>query len=175
MACNIDNVGEVNVFFDGGANVNLLTREFIRKAKLPGRPVLQTLVTMGSNKAEWRTEAYHMPLVDREGGEHIILAFAMDEITTPIEEVDLRPALDVFPELEGDYGKIKRPRGRVELLIRNNEARLHPYLSDPQRHLRGNHRLMTTMFGTGWIVDGSHPRIRIGPHRDFRREDQEWQ
>ena len=131
MACNNDNVSEVNVFFDGGANVNLLTREFIRKAKLPGRPVLQTLVTTGLNKAEWRTEAYHVPLVDREGGEHIILAFAMDKITSPIEEVDLRPALDVFPELEGDYGKIRRPRGRVELLIGNNEARLHPYLSDP--------------------------------------------
>ena len=53
VACNLDNVGEVNVFFDGGANVNLLTREFIRKAKLPGRPVLQTLVTTGSNEAEW--------------------------------------------------------------------------------------------------------------------------
>ena len=75
----------MNVFFDGGANVNLLTREFIRKAKLPGRPVLQTLVTKGSNEAEWRTEAYHVPLVDRWGREHIILAFAMDEITTPIE------------------------------------------------------------------------------------------
>ena len=53
VACNNGNVSEVNLFFDGGANVNLLTREFIRKAKLPGRPVLQTLVTTGSNKAEW--------------------------------------------------------------------------------------------------------------------------
>ena len=48
-------------------------------------------------------------MVDRWGREHTILAFAMEEITTPIEEVDLRPALDVFPELEGVYGKIKRP------------------------------------------------------------------
>ena len=29
---------------------------------------------------------------------------------------------------------------------------------------------MTTRFGTGWLVDGSHPRIRIGPHRDFWEE-----
>ena len=29
---------------------------------------------------------------------------------------------------------------------------------------------MTTRFGTGWLVDGSHPRIRIGPHRDFKEE-----
>ena len=109
VACNLGNVGEVNVFFDGGANINLVTREFIRKAKLPGRPVLQTLVTTGSNEAKWRTEAYHVPIVDRWGGEHTILAFSMSEITKPIEEVDLRPALQVFPELEGDYSKIRRP------------------------------------------------------------------
>ena len=30
--------------------------------------------------------------------------------------------------------------------------------------------MMTTRFGSGWLVDGSHPRIRIGPHRDFREE-----
>ena len=93
VPCNNDSVSEVNVFFDGGSNVCLLTREFIRKAKLSGRPVLQTLVTTGVDKAEWWTEAYNVPLVDREGKEHIILAFAMDEITSPIEEVDLRPAL----------------------------------------------------------------------------------
>ena len=30
--------------------------------------------------------------------------------------------------------------------------------------------MMTTRFGTGWLVDGSHLRIKIGPHRDFREE-----
>ena len=49
---NNDYVQGVNVFFDGGSNVSLLTREFIRKAKLAGRPVMQTLVTTGVNKAE---------------------------------------------------------------------------------------------------------------------------
>ena len=53
MTCNLDNVREVNVFYDSGANVNLLSREFIRKAKLVGGPVLQTLVTTGSKEAEW--------------------------------------------------------------------------------------------------------------------------
>ena len=30
--------------------------------------------------------------------------------------------------------------------------------------------MMTTKFGSWWIVDGLHPRIRIGPHRDLRKE-----
>ena len=72
-----------------------------------------------------------MPIVDRWGEEHTILAFSMGDITKPIEEVDLRFVLQIFPELEGNYSKIKRPQGKVELLIGTNEARLHPYLADP--------------------------------------------
>ena len=166
---NNDHVRGVNVFFDGGSNVSLLTREFIRKAKLSGRPVMQTLVTTGVNKAEWRTEAYNVALVDRDGNEHVILAFAMDEITSPIEEVDLRPALDLFPELGGDYGKIKRPRGRIELLIGTNKARLHPIMANQWLHLRDNLRLMTSMFGNGYVLDGLHPLIMAGPHKDSQK------
>ena len=29
---------------------------------------------------------------------------------------------------------------------------------------------MTSMFGTGVIVDGSHPDIKAGPHRDYQEE-----
>ena len=28
---------------------------------------------------------------------------------------------------------------------------------------------MTSRFGSGWIIDGSHPRIRVGPHKDLRK------
>ena len=29
---------------------------------------------------------------------------------------------------------------------------------------------MTSMFGTGVLVDGSHPDIKVGPHRDYQEE-----
>ena len=170
IPCNIDHIGQVNTFFDGGANVNLVSKEFIRRAKLPGRPVFQSLVTTGANEADWHTEAYHVPIVDRWGEEHTILAYSMGDITKPIEEVDLRLALQIFPELGGDYNKIKRPRGKVDLLIGTNDVRLHPYLADPRKHLQGNLRLMTSMFGSGLLVDGSHPSIKVGPHRNYQEE-----
>ena len=113
IPCNIDHIGQVNTFFDGGANVNLVSEEFIRRAKLPGRPVFQSLVTTGANEADWHTEAYHVPIVDRWGEEHTILAFSMGDITKPIEEVDLRLALQIFPSWKGITAKSRGFKERL--------------------------------------------------------------
>ena len=57
----------------------------------------------------WQTEAYHIPLVDRKGTVHRVLAYSIDTITAPTDYVDIRPALKVFSEVrECD---IMRPRG----------------------------------------------------------------
>ena len=60
--------------------------------------------------------------------------------------------------------------GKVDLLIGTNDVRLHPYLADPIRHLQGNLRLMTSMFGTGVLIDGSHPDVKAGLHHDYQEE-----
>ena len=82
---------------------------------------------------------------------------------SPTEDADLRPALREFPELRGDYWKIRRPTGDVDLLIGIQDARLHPYLANPAEHCKGNLRLLTSMFGTGYLIDGSHPEIKVEP------------
>ena len=76
----------------------------------------------------------------------------------------------MFPELGNDYRKIQRPVGKGDLLIGTNDVRLHPYLANPNEHLKGNLRLMTSMFGTGVLIDGSHPDVKAGPHRDHPEE-----
>ena len=58
----------------------------------------------------------------------------------------------------------------MDLLIGTNDVRFHPYLADPHKHLQGNLRLMTSMFGTGVLVDGSHPDIKARPHCDYQEE-----
>ena len=55
----------------------------------------------------------------------------------------------------------------MDLLIGTNDVRLHPYLANPNKHLKGNLQLMTSMFGTGVLIDGSHPDVKVGPHRDY--------
>ena len=95
---------------------------------------------------------------------HKVMAFSIDIITSPTEDVDLRPALKEFPELKGDYIKIPRPPGDVDLLIGINDAHLHPYLTNPGKHCKGKLCLLTSKFGTGYLLDGSHPEIKVKPY-----------
>merc|ERR1711867_11329 len=159
-------VDRASTFFDSGSNVNLVTKDFARRARLKGQPVLQSLLMTGGKVSDWSTKAYFVPLIDRWGKEQEVLAYSKGTIMSPIEEVDLRPALREFPELGNDYWRIHRPVGKVDLLIGTNDVRLHPYLANPNKHLKGNLRLMTSMFGTGVLIDGSHPDVKPGPHCD---------
>ena len=108
-------------------------------------------------------ESHFVLLIDRWGKIQEVLAYSIGIITSPTEDADLRPALREFPELRGDYWKIRRPTGDVDLLIGIQDARLHPYLANPAEHCKGNLRLLTSMFGTGFLLDGSHPEIKVEP------------
>merc|ERR1711867_313349 len=131
-------VDRASTFFNSGSNVNSVTEDFARRARLKGQPVLQSLVTTGGKVSEWNTKAYFVPLIDRWGKHQEVLAYSIEAITSTIEEVDLRPALREFPELRNDYRKIQRPTGNVDLLIGINDARLHPHLANPDDHCKGN-------------------------------------
>ena len=94
---------------------------------------------------------------------HQVLAYSIGVITSSVDKVDLRPALREFPELKGDYSKILRPTGAVDLLLGIRDARLHPYLANPSKHCRGDLRLLTSKFGSGYLLDGSHSDIKVEP------------
>ena len=151
----------MSTFFDSGSNVNLIRESFAKKAGLKGQPVLQSLFTTGGQEQEWRTKAYHIPLVDRGGKVHKVMAYSIGIITSPTEDVDLRPALKEFPELKKDYIKIARPTGDVDFLLGIQDAHLHPYLAKPGKHCKGKLRLLTSRFGSGYLLDGSHPEIKV--------------
>ena len=85
-------VDRASTFFDSGSNVNLVTEGFARRAKLKGQPVLQSLFMTGGKVTEWKTKAYFIPLIDRRGVEHKVLAYSIGTITSPVDEVDLRRA-----------------------------------------------------------------------------------
>ena len=140
--------------------MNLVRKRFAKEAGWKGQPVLQSLYTTGGQVKEWRTEAYHVPLVDMGGKVHKVMAYSIEIITAPTEEADLRPALEVFPEVK-DLHKILRPEGNVDLLLGIQDAKLHPFLANPNKHCVGNLCLLTSRFGTGYLLDGSHPEIKV--------------
>ena len=140
--------------------MNLVRKRFAKETGWKGQPVLQSLYTTGGQVKEWRTEAYHVPLVDRNGKVHKVMAYSIEIIIAPTEEADLKPALEVFPEVKDLY-KILRPEGNVDLLLGIQDTKLHPYLKNPNKHCVGNLCLLTSRFGTGYLLDGSHPKIKV--------------
>ena len=52
--------------------------------------------------------------------------------------------------------------GDVDLLLGIQDADLHPYLAKPSKHCVGKLCLLTSRFGSGYLLDGSHPEIKVG-------------
>ena len=81
-------------------------------------------------------------------------------ITGPLDGIDIRAAIRLFPGVKPK--DIKRPVGKVHLLIGIHQASIFPQVEDKNKHIRGNLRMLKSIFGTGKLLDGSHPDIKIG-------------
>ena len=115
------------------------------------------LSTTGQRKELRESTVYWVPLVDRQGVEHNVMAYAMDNITAPMEADDVTGAEELFPMVS--KALLKRPSGPVDLLVGIHMAGIFPYLANREEHLKGNLRLMTSIFGTGFLLDGDHAEI----------------
>ena len=149
------------VFWDSGSNMNLVRMRFARSLGLTGRPVRQYLQTTGRGPEAWDTMVYWITLTDNTGGQHRILAFGMESITAVQRGVDVDSAVKLFPELR-DGDQIRRPTGEVDLLVGIQHANLHPAPRGP-KGVVGSLRLLESKFGTGYLLDGTHPQIEPEP------------
>ena len=75
--------------------------------------------------------------------------------------MDVTNALKLFPMLR-DLEQISRAVGPVDLLLGIQQAELHPVL-DKSEHVVGSLRLMSSKFGTGYLLDGIHPALAPKP------------
>ena len=144
-------------FFDTGSDVHLVRKEYALKIGLKGTAVMLNLSTTGQKKEHKQTMVYWVPLLDREGETHYIYAYEMDNITAPMEAEDVSLAEELFPMVS--KGALERPSGPVDLLVGIHMAGIFPYLANREEHLKGNLRLMTSIFGTGFLLDGDHAGI----------------
>ena len=144
-------------FFDTGSTVHLVRREYALKLGLKGRRTYLDLTTTGERKEKRETTVYWVPLLDRKGVTHTVMAYEMENITAPMEADNVTVAEKLFPMV--GKGALERPSGPVDLLVGIHMAGIFPYLASREEHLRGNLRLMTSIFGTGWVLDGDHAEI----------------
>ena len=151
--------GRVNssavTMFDTGANVHLILNDFAERNGWVGRPVTQTIVTAGGARTVHTTKQYWVPLKKKDGTIVKILCLGMDQITDEMDLVDVSAAAEMFGV---SVQELYRPTGSVDILIGIHEAALFPTFKEE----RGNLRLMSSQFGSGLVLEGSHPRIDAG-------------
>ena len=93
-------------------------------------------------------------MVDREGNEHQVTLYGVQEITQKINYVSVSSLASLFPKLENP-DNILRPSGDVHLLIGLDHAAIHPRVI----HTNGNLRLLSICFGSGSLLDGTMEKV----------------
>ena len=157
--------GDVNLcsaFWDSGSNINLVRKGFVKMLGSQGLPCVQYVQVANRDMEPWQTAAHRIIIVDRSGERHEVLAYEVDQITRDIPRIDVSHAIELFPEVNMKLEDVTRPCGPIDLLIGIQQASLHP-TGGTGGNVVGNLRLLDSKFGTGKILDGSHPSIQMIP------------
>lgn len=100
---------EINVLWDSGSNVSLITHRKAKELGLKGQEVYITVTKVGNNVETMLSEEYVVPIVDMDGVKWEITACGIHEITAPVDHVDMTVVPKLFPCLNNR--PITRPEG----------------------------------------------------------------
>ena len=142
----------INILWDSGASLCLVTFTKAKKLKLMGKPTELSLVKVGGVTEKVQSFVYNVPLKDKHGRKHVIKAYGIEEISSQIKKVDIEGAICFFPDLRAE--DIQRPSGFIDLLVGFNYANLHPVRKKAHGHLL----VMENDFGK--CLGGSHHNMK---------------
>ena len=114
---------QVNVMWDSGATVSMITFKKARHLGLNGSKARISIVKVGGQKETIETEIYDVPLYDTNGRQELFKAYGIEQISSSIGSADMN---EVSELLKIDINQIKRPIGEVEMLIGFEYAGFHP-------------------------------------------------
>ena len=142
------------VFFDGGSTIGLIRELFAKKLRLVGKKMRKLVQVVGQAWSVWETVQFAVTLVDQYGEKHLVKAYSIESITSPMDRVILDGIIHKFPDTRPLH--VERPEGQVDLLVGLDKSSLHPkaILSV------GDLTLYESIFGTGWVLGGGDPALK---------------
>ena len=141
------------VFWDGGSTLTLVSKNFALRNQLRGVPILYDLITVGGVVTTRNTMLYELTIIAIDGTHHVLQAFEIEEICGTLNAVNTEEFAEQFPFTTPD--EIARPAGKVDILIGNNYAPIHP----DKKHISDGLVLYESQFGSGKILGGQHQNI----------------
>ena len=151
--------GNVTVFYDNGSTCCLITFAAAKRLNLIGEPMIIEIKTVNGIKT-LPSFAYHITLMDNEGNSYTLTVFGVANISNHRNAVDISCVKGEFSaNIHNIWDLIDQPSGEIELLIGMNECGLHP----TDLEIRGNLKVMSSRFGSGFLLGGSHLSLRGQP------------
>ncbi|XP_067939577.1 uncharacterized protein [Watersipora subatra] len=147
------------IFFDGGSNATYVSKDAVKrlKAKKVGTTHLE-ITRVGNVVTEHHTNCYRLNLLNSKGEVVSIVAYCMDEITSPVSSLNFETLKSLFPHRK-DLSALVREGGIVDILLGNDYFGHHPKVEIDKA---GSH--LSLMEGTfGNCLQGSHPLLQQLP------------
>ena len=148
MSIKVNSEDKVNVLWDGGATLSLITFRKARELGLHGEDVKLVVTKVGGVSEEINSSRYHLTFIDIEGIECEIIAYGIDKISTDLKDINIKEALKLFKNVTVD--DICRPTGEIDVLVGFEYAGYHPSKKESIEHLL----LLENRFGK--CLGGSH-------------------
>jgi len=145
-----DGLSHVNVLWDSGATVSMITFSKARSLGLSGVNARITIVKIGGVRETIESKIYDVPLCDKEGNIDVFHAYGISQISSSIEAIEIA---ELAVEFEVNPSQVTRPSGEIDMLIGFEYAGFHPEREKSKGHLV----LMKNKFGR--CVSGAHPLL----------------
>ena len=144
------------VFYDNGSNTSYITHRAAKRLKATklGRHTL-VMKGIGNKTSEYATNAYRIRLVSMGGETISIIAYGLNEITSPVSPIGMETIHKLFPDRK-DAFELSRSCGNVDLLLGAEYYGYHPKV---EIDYAGKH-LFVVEGPFGKCLIGSHPLIK---------------
>ena len=143
-------IQEINVMWDTGATVCLITFKKANELRLVGRKVSIKIIKVGGVQEVVESKVYDVPVRDKSGLIEYFKVYGIQRISSSIESIETEQfaaKFNVPPET------IRRPVGEVDVLIGLEYAGFHP-----EKQLAIDHLvLFSNRFGT--CLGGTHHQL----------------
>ena len=101
---------------------------------------------------------YNFSLVKKDG-EHVkVWGYGINKITDPTASTDLSEIRSVIPHVPDEIFKPPDEKP-LDILVGTNFFGLHP-AGGTGKNQMDNLKVLNSEFGSGWIIGGSHPKLK---------------
>ena len=144
----------VNVLWDGGATLSLITFHKAKELHLDGKHINLAVAKVGGKTEQINSKKYLLHLKDQQGNIVPFTVYGIDKISSELKHIDISGTAKLFNGV--DITELKRPHGEIDVLIGFEYVGYHPGRINQNDNLL----IMENQFGK--CLSGSHDALSEG-------------